>query len=165
MTYQRLYKSFRKFIDQDEHFSEAEQQKILTSFENPRNQKIFRLSIILLIWSTIGITIDSTFIGGGVIASLMSGADWRFFIPTIAFSVINFIAKFIFVRYYMRKDISTTHAAYCGIPYAGSALILGFLLKGDQLFLHGLKHYLKYMNRRGFRYIRCLLGNKKNCSH
>ncbi|MFT7327842.1 MAG: hypothetical protein ACI870_000013 [Crocinitomicaceae bacterium] len=160
MTYIRIYKSFQKFIDKDEHFSEDQQQEILKSFEDPRHKKIFRLSVILLVWSTIAITIDSTFIGGGVIASIINGANWRFFIPTAIFSIVNFIIKFIFVKFYLRDSITNTQAAYCGIPYAGSALILGFLLRVDPLFLKGIKHYRAYMLKRGFKYI-CVKFNIK----
>jgi len=165
MNYKRLNKSFQKFIDQDDHFTEDEQQNILNSFESKRNQKIFRLSIYLLIWSTIGLAIDSTFIGGGVIASIFMGVNIIYFLPTILFSVGNFIAKFFFVRWYMRGDISTKQAVYSGIPYAGSAFILGFLLNDEPLFLRGLKHYLTYMNRRGFRFICKIFRKKKNCTH
>lgn len=145
----RLNKSFRKFIDHDEHFSEEEQQKILTSFEDKRYQKIFRLSIYLLIWSIIGLAIDSTFIGGGVIASIMMGAHITFFLPTIIFSVVNFIIKFSYVRWYTQGDLTMKQAAYAGIPYFGSAAVLGFLLYDDPLFLKGLKHYLSYLRKRG----------------
>ncbi|MFT6361215.1 MAG: hypothetical protein ACJAV6_000159 [Candidatus Paceibacteria bacterium] len=165
MTYTRLYRSFRKFVDLDEHFTEAEQEKILHSFEDSRNQKIFRLSIILLVWSTLGIFADSTLIGGGVLASIFMGVKFKFFIPTILFSIINFFAKYFFVQHYMQKNISKNHASYCGIPYAGSAILLGSLLKDDPLFLEGLKHYLKYLRKRGFQFLCNKIKHEKNCSH
>lgn len=153
MTYNRLYKSFQKFIDQDEHFTEEQQSHILNSFEHEKSRRIFRLSIILLIWSVTSIFVDSTLIGGGVIFSVMKGINWHFFIPALSFFLINYIVKVTFIRWYMKGGIKKTHSAYCGIPYAGSALIIAFLLKEDTLFLEGLRHYLSYLRKRGFLYL------------
>lgn len=153
MSYERLYKSFKKFIDQDEHFTEAEQQQILTSFENKYNRNIFRLSIILLIWSIFGITIDSFIIGGSLIATIMQGLSWKYLWPTVIFSIVNFIIKSLFVRWYFNNEIPLKEIALAGIPYLGSATLIAYLVKNDTLYGAGLQHYLKYLRRRGVRFI------------
>jgi len=165
MTYKRLYRSFRKFIDQDQHFTEEQQHNILKSFEDERSRRVFRLSIILLLWSAIGVFIDSTLIGGGVIFSVMKGINWHFFIPAFSFFVVNFTSKILFVRWYMKGNIKQTQCVYCAIPYAGSALILGFLLARDPLFLEGLRHYLKYLRKQSFKFVCKQLKDDKNCSY
>ena len=149
----KLNKSFRKFIDHDEYFTEEEQQQILHSFENKYYQKVFRLSIYFLVWSIISFSIDSTFISGGVIASILAGVHIVYFLPTILFSFINYGIKFVYVRWYMKDTLTLKQAALVGIPCIGSALILRMLLKNDPLFLEGLRHYIKYLRRRGFAFI------------
>ena len=150
MTYKRLYSSFKKFIDQDEHFTEDQQDQILESFKNERNKKIFRLSVILMVWSIIGISIDSTIIGGSVIAVITQGLSFKYLWPTIIFSIINFIIKTIFVSWFVKKEIPFLQICLAGIPYAGSGTVIAYLVKQDPLFGSGLRHYLSYLKRNFF---------------
>jgi len=153
MVYKRLYKSFKKFIDQDEHFTEIQQDQILESFKNKRNRNIFRLSIILLIWSIFGITIDSFIIGGSLIATIIEGLSWRYVLPTVIFSLVNFTIKAIFVRLYFKNEIPFKHIALAGIPYIGSATLIAHLVRQDKLYGTGLQHYLKYKRKKSFKFI------------
>lgn len=162
MTYKFLYKSFRKFIDQDEHFTEDQQDQILESFKNERNKNIFRLSIILLVWSSIGISIDSLIIGGSIIGVIMKGLSWKYLLPTIIFSVVNFIIKAIFVKWYLKNEIPFKQICLAGIPYAGSASIIAYLVREDPLYGAGLQHYMRYLRKRGFRKLCNLLYFKKD---
>ena len=161
MTYKRLYKSFQKFIDQDEHFTESQQDQILESFKNERNKNIFRLSIILLIWSFFGITIDSFIIGGSAIAVIMQGLSWRYLLPTIIFSITNYIIKAIFVKWYLRNEIPFKQICLAGVPYAGSASIIAYLVRSDPLFGAGIQHYLRYLKKQGVHFIYSLFKKNK----
>ncbi len=162
MTYKKLYESFQKFIDQDKHFTESQQDHILKSFQDKRNKNIFRLSIILLIWSVIGISLDSLIIGGSIIGVIMQGLSWKYLLPTIIFSAVNFIFKSIFVKWYLKKEIPVKQILLAGIPYAGSASIIAYLVRKDPLYGAGLQHYMKYLRRRGFRKLCKLLYFKKD---
>jgi len=161
MTYKRLYASFQKFIDQDEYFTETQQHHILESFQNKRNKNIFRLSIILLIWSILGVAIDSLIIGGSLISALIQGVSWRYILPTLIFSALNFTMKSLFVSWYMKKEIPMKQILLAGIPYAGSASIIAHLVKTDSLYGLGLQHYIKYLRHRGIRWIITLMYSKK----
>jgi uncharacterized membrane protein (DUF485 family) len=160
MTYTRLYKSFKKFIDQDEHFTEQEQDKILESFKNKKNRKIFRLSIILLIWSFFGITIDSFLIGGGILGTILKGLSLKYVWPTIIFSITNFIIKTTFVRFYMKKEIPLKQIALAGIPYVGSGTLIRYLINNDVLYSQGIQHYLRYLKKRGIKFVISLATKK-----
>lgn len=162
MTYTRLYRSFQKFIDQDDHFTESQQEEILVSFKNKRNKKIFRLSIILLIWSIIGISIDSFIIGGSLISAIMKGLSWIYILPTVIFSIVNFIFKAIFVRWYLKNEIPWSQILLAGIPYAGSAAIIAYLVREDPLYGAGLQHYLGYLRKRGVCKFKKKIGINKN---
>ncbi len=142
---QRLYRSFRRFIDHDTHFSESEQQAILNSFENPHNQRVFQLALILFFWAIIGISIDATLVGGGVVLSFIKGLDVIHFLPSIIFLLVNVLAKVVFVMWYTRSNMSHTRAFFCAVPYIGPLALLGFLSKDDPLFLRGVKHYIGYL--------------------
>lgn len=148
MKYTKLYNSFKKFIDQDEHFTEDQQQEILKNFEDPQNKKIFRLSIILLLWSIIGITIDSFIIGGSIIGVFTQGLSWLYVLPTIIFSVVNFLLKTIFISWYLKKEISFAQVCLAGIPYVGSASVIAVLVSKKPLFGAGLQHYMRYLRIR-----------------
>jgi len=145
--------SFRKFIENKDTFSQIKKEEILTLFESTYHKKIFKLSIILLIWSIIAVSIDSALISGGLIMSVMHGVRFIHFLPEILFFVGNFFAKVWFIYWYVDGDIRHDHALYCGIPYIGSALILGFLLKQEPLFLEALKRYSMYLRQQGYQYI------------
>ena len=161
MVYKRLYKSFKKFIDQDTYFSEIQQDQIIESFNNEKNKKIFRLSIILSVWSIFGITIDSLIIGGSIVGVIVGGLSWIYLIPTVVFSIVNFLIKSTFVRWYMKNDIPIKQILLSAIPYAGSASIIAYLVFKDPLYGAGLQHYLKYLRTRGIRKIYALLFFKK----
>lgn len=161
MTYKRLYASFQKFIDQDEHFTESQQQEILESFESKRNKNIFRLSILLLIWSIFGITIDSFIIGGSIIGVIMQGLSLKYLYPTIIFSVVNFIIKSIFVKSYLKNEIPMKQILLSAIPYAGSASVIAYLVRKDPLYGRGLRHYIRYLRKRGAGFIRSLVIKQK----
>ena len=161
MTYKRLYQSFKKFIDQDDHFTEAQQEKSLESFKQKRNKNIFRLSIILLVWSVVGITIDSLIIGGSIIGVIMQGLSFLYLLPTLIFSAVNFIFKSIFVKWYLKNEIPMKQILLAGIPYLGSASIIAYLVRSDPLFGAGIQHYLSYLRKRGLKYFYRLLSLEK----
>lgn len=161
MVYKKIYQSFEGYVNQETYFNEDQKYNILESFQDERNKKIFRLSLILLIWSILGAFVDIALVGGGIVATAMKGIDWRYFLPEVIYFIVNFIAKVWFVRWYMNKDISSKHAFYCGIPYAGSALILAFLLKDNPLFLKSLRRYLIYLRKRGIGNFCKLVKNNK----
>ncbi len=158
MMYASLQKSFQKFIDHDEHFTEEQQQKILISFKDAYNKKVFNLSIILLFWSIAGITIDSVIIGGSLIGAIADGMEWRYILPTVIFSFLNFVFKSIFVKWFMGDRIPWVQLLLCGIPYIGSAGLLMYLVKRDPLYGAGLRHYMRYLRKN---LLRKFLGMKK----
>jgi len=92
MNYNTLHKNFQKFIDHDDHcLTEEEQQKALKAFEKPINNRVFQMSIVLLLWSLIGMTIDSFIIGGSVVTALVMGPAWIQVLPTLIFSGLNLL--------------------------------------------------------------------------
>jgi uncharacterized membrane-anchored protein YitT (DUF2179 family) len=162
MTYKKLYRSFQEFIDQDTHFTENQQDQILESFKGERNKKIFRLSIILLLSSVVGISIDSFIIGGSVIGIFTQGLSWVYVLPTIIFSIINFILKAIFIHWYLKKEISWSQICLAGIPYVGSASVIAHLVRSDPLYGSGLQHYLRYLRKK---WIPNIFPSKNKTSH
>ncbi len=153
MIHSRLNKSFKMFINQDEHFTKGEQDHILSSFVHKKNYQVFYLSIFLLMWSIIGAIIESVLLGGATIVSIINSPNISYFIPAILFLIFNIIAKVLFALLYVRRYITTLQALSSGVPYIGAALVLGFLLKNNKLFLKGLLHYIKYLRRHSLAFI------------
>ena len=145
------YDSFDAFISHDQHFSPAEQTHILKSFQDPMNQRVVKLSLILAVWSIIGAFIDSALIGGGIVVSAMMGPSLMYFIPELTFFTLNMVAKVFFVRWYLARSLSFGRLVLSGVPYLGSILVIGFLTKDDPVFFRGLRHFLRYQRGRGIR--------------
>ena len=154
----KLYKCFYSFVKSDNFFSNEEKKRILEFFEKTHNRRIFQLSILLFLWSMIAVGIDSVLIGGGVILSVIEGVFVVNFLPALVFLVVNFCLKVCFVVWYMYKDIPRVYALCSGIPYLGSAFLLGFLLHKNPLFLKALRNFLKYFRKKSFRYMCKLFG-------
>ena len=163
MSYDTLYKSFKKFIDNDDHrLTEQEQQTALVAFQNPKNRRVFQVSIILLLWSVIGAIIDSFIIGGSALAAAMTGPAWIQLLPTLIFSAINWILKCFFVYFYMKKEVPFNVAFMTGLQYVGFTILLGYTLKNDPEFKRGLQYYTKYLKKKGIRFIFKSLRDNKN---
>jgi len=161
MFYDSLYKNFKIYVDSDDdHMSEDEQQAALRSFEKPFNKRVFQMCIILLIWSVFGVTIDSFIIGGGVTAAIVTGPAWIQLLPTLIFSVLNWLVKWAFVYFYMRREVSLGLAFITGVQYVGFTLLLGNTLKNDPEFRRGLGYYIKYLRKKGIGFILNMLKKK-----
>lgn len=154
MGYESLYKSFCEYVDShDEYMTELEQQKAILAFEKPFNKRVFQLCIILIIWSIVGLTLDTFIIGGSLTAAVVMGPAWIQLLPTLIFSTLNWLAKCLFVFFYLRKEIPFWIAFMTGVQYIGFTILLGHTLKNDSEFLNGLKHYLKFLKKKGIRFI------------
>ncbi|MCI5051207.1 MAG: hypothetical protein MRY57_02780 [Candidatus Pacebacteria bacterium] len=151
MTYKRLYKNFKIFLDNDEHLSQEEQDIALKAFQKPFNKRVFEQCIILLLWSVVALFIDIFIISGSATAAVVTGPSWLQVLPTLIFSAVNWIVKSIFVYFYMRREIPYKIAFLTGVQYIGFTLLLGYTLKHDPEFKHGIKHYLRYLKKKGFR--------------
>ena len=112
----------------------------------------------MLFWSIAGITIDSVIIGGSLIGAIADGMEWRYILPTVIFSFLNFVFKSIFVKWFMGDRIPWVQLLLCGIPYIGSAGLLMYLVKRDPLYGAGLRHYMRYLRKN---LLRKFLGMKK----
>lgn len=160
MSYKYFYKNFQRFIDEDKDLTEKEQELALEKFQNPFYRKIFRAALILLIWSSVGLFIDSFIIGGSSIAVIMKGFDIKYLLPTLIFSITNWIIKVVFIYYFLEKKIPKTEVILVGVPYVGSALVLSYILRHDPYFKHTLFHYLKWLKKKGFSFIISMFRKK-----
>lgn len=108
------------------------------------------LSLYLLIWSLLGIVLDALFVGGGIVTALMmQHLMLVFFMPAIIFFGINTLVKFVFIKVYMKNDIGLGIAALATLPYIGSAILFGALLRKHPLFLKALNAYIKQLRKQG----------------
>lgn len=162
MLYDKLYKGFAKFVDEDNsHLTEDQQQTALKSFEKPFNKKVFQLSIILLLWSVVGLTIDSFIIGGSATAVVVNGPAWIQLLPTLIFSALNWLIKCIFVFFFLQRKVPFYIAFFTGVQYVGFTILLGYTLKNDPEFRLGLHDYIKYLKKKGFKFIITLMNKNK----
>ena len=144
-------KNFSSFVDSQEDYSPRQKEEILNLFRQPVVRRIFMLSLYLLIWSLIGIVLDALFVGGGVLtAIMMQHVMLAFFLPAIVYFTVNTLAKFVFIKAYMKKDIGLRIAAFATLPYIGSAILFGALLQKHPEFLKALHRYIKHMRKKGF---------------
>ncbi|MCI5051208.1 MAG: hypothetical protein MRY57_02785 [Candidatus Pacebacteria bacterium] len=154
MVYDNLCKHFRYYIDtHDEYMTEEEQQAALKSFEKPFNKRVFQLSIILIFWSVIGLTIDTFIIGGSATAAIIKGPAWIQLVPTLIFSAVNWLLKWGFVYWYLKKEVPLGVAFMTGVQYVGFTILLAHTLKHDPEFRFGLKHYIRFLRKKGIRFI------------
>lgn len=165
MVYDTLYKSFAKYVDEDDcHLTEKQQRAALESFEKPFNKRVFQVSIILMLWSIVGLTIDSFIIGGSATAAVVNGPAWIQLLPTLIFSAVNWIIKCIFVYFYLQRKIPFYIAFITGVQYIGFTLLLAYTLKNDPEFRHGLHDYIKYLKKKGIRFVINMMSKKKKTS-
>lgn len=162
MIYTALYKDFRKFVDQDDcNLSEDQQQAALNSFQKPFNKRVFQVSIILMLWSVVGLTIDTFIIGGSVTAAIVTGPAWIQLLPTLIFSAVNWIVKCIFVYFFLRREVPFYIAFITGVQYIGFTLLLGYALKHDLEFRIGLQDYIKYLKKKGIQFVVKMIQKNK----
>ena len=144
-----ILQSLSLFLDTQD-YSQEEKNEILTLFKKPAIKRVFMLSLYLLIWSLIGIFLDLFFVGGGLFATLMMGDIMlMLFLPALIYFVVNLLAKFLFIKLFLKDQISLGSAALATLPYAGSAILFGATLSNEPLFLDAMKGYFKYQKSKG----------------
>jgi hypothetical protein len=162
-----VVKSFNRFIDSQDYEPE-EKAEILSLFQKPVIRRVFMLSLFLLIWSMIGIFLDGFFVGGGVFASFMMGEFMlKLFLPALIYFFANMMAKFIFIKIYLKDQINIRNSALATIPYAGSAILFGATLNNEPLFIDALRKYLKHQRIKGFTRVckMCFEGREARKKH
>ncbi|MCI5051204.1 MAG: hypothetical protein MRY57_02765 [Candidatus Pacebacteria bacterium] len=121
---------------------------ILTSYSDSRNKRMLKLSMNLITWSFFGVTLDV--ICGFVAASLVVTYGANFitaFGPTGLFFVINLIVKAIYINWFMKGNIPMKLIILGVIPYLGSGIISGFVLKNHPEYREALLKYTQYINK------------------
>lgn len=108
------------------------------------------LSLYLLIWSLAGMVMDTLFLGGCVLTIWVTRRFmWVYFLPAFIYFTVNTATRFIFIKACIKRDIGIKVALLATLPYAGSLILCGALLKKHPLFLEALLGYIKHLRRRG----------------
>jgi hypothetical protein len=156
-----LSSDFKHFIRYHAELSFEDQEYVLNLFSQPHIKKTVRVGIILVIWTIIYSSVDGILLGIAIVQSTVSSFSLLQYVPWILFSILNFIVKSFFLNWYDSKKTFTRKQKLLGaIPSVGVIFFLGAVLKEEKLFRSSVRSYLRYVRRRGVRYMLTMLNRR-----
>ncbi len=147
----RQTKPFLLFLEEKSNFSREEKDEVKKELDEPYVFLVFRLSILLITWSTIMAFVDLFFISGLIIYlfSIYMNISLFIIIP-IAFLVINIIFKYLTITFIAGGRIKCTILLIASLPYIGFAFLLGHTIKNRPIFRKAISQYIAYKRKNLF---------------
>lgn len=142
--------NFQVFLVHSQDFSKSEKETLMMSIHDNILGRRLRLALLLFAWTFVSLFIESFLIGGGVVFSVVEGINWYYFLPEMSFVLLNFFAKFFYIRWYMKKEISFSHSMYASLPAIGPVIIFGILIRDNLLLARAFRLYIKERRKRFF---------------
>jgi hypothetical protein len=142
--FERELDKVRHFInEEDELLTVREREISLQSIERLNMTEIMRAITSLLVWNSVSSIVSLGVTGGMTGFAIAQGAiKLQYFLPTLALNTIDFIGKYLFLRYRFKDLISNTTALKAATPYGGLVMLTRDLLKGHPELNKALKLYL-----------------------
>jgi hypothetical protein len=154
-----LTKDFEHFIDYHTELKGDEYKYVKNLFGQQHIKKTIRASLVLIIWSFINSFVDATMIGWSFVEVAMKGFSILHFVPWLLMVSFNMVAKYFFLGWVdTGNNFSHKQKVLATIPSVGVFLFLASVLAQEKLFLKVTRQYLRYVKRRGVKFILRLLG-------
>jgi hypothetical protein len=158
-----LLKDFSHFVEYHTDLDEAQRMYVTSLFVQPHIKKTVRVSLILFVWAFFATFVDSMLLSSGIITSLVEGFRFVNFLPSFFFLVFNVIGKLVFIQWFdVNGHFNRTQRILASLPSIGVILFLSDVFRMEKLFLKVIRSYLKYVRRRGTRFILNLLSLRTN---
>lgn len=142
--FERELDKVRLFIqEEDELLTYQERTTSLESIENLNMTEIMRAITSLLVWNSVSSIVSLGVNGGMAGFAVAQGAlKLQYLLPTLSLGTIDYIGKYLFLRYRFKHLISNTTALKAATPYFGMVMLVRDLLKGHPELSNALTLYL-----------------------
>ncbi len=136
--------NFCTYVDDLENYSNEEKNYLTKVIVDNNLSGILYVSSTLAAWSFVAGVIDAIFFPGVIVYAIAHGViDAQVLIAPIAFLVLNFSAKLMYVAISLKGKVKLIDIFISALPYAGSAYLLRKFLVNDQLLSKAVVSYLK----------------------
>lgn len=145
---------FRLFVEQQDDYSDHQKEHIKDVLGRWYIKKVVTINIVLLCWNLLGGILDTLIFGGGVVMLFVMNFSIAAILSPLAFYIfLNAFGKFIFVKIFLKEKIKIKIALLATIPYIGGSLLSRNLLTRHPIFLATLVRYIKFLRKKGLKYI------------
>ena len=154
-----LSKDFEHYIEFHTELEESQHVYVKNLFKQKHIKNTIKASLVLLIWSFINSFVDATMISWALVEVAMKGFSIFHFVPWLLMVAVNMIAKYSFLNWLDdSRAFSQKQKVLATIPSLGVFLFLASVLSKEKLFLKVTRKYLRYVRKRGVKFILRLLG-------
>lgn len=154
-----LTKDFEHYVEFHTDLNRHEYEYVKNLFKEDHIKKTIQAALVLLIWSIINSFVDATMISWALVEVAMKGFSILHFVPWLLMVAGNMTAKYLFMGWLnSRGAFSNTQRFLATIPSLGVFLFLSSVFAQERLLLRVTRQYLRYVRRRGAKFILKLLN-------
>ena len=139
--------TFEVFVAQEDVLVPEQKEKIIQYHQSNNYADFIKLSFNLFIWSLFGITFNILILGHATVESYVDGLGWGKFYPLLFFGIVNYFAKFIYIKLFLKNSISLWKAIISVIPYLGSFILFRSVIKDNWLYRQLLYRHFQYKKK------------------